>query len=109
MATFIALIDFTEHGIQNVKETGKRADKFVELAKASGAKVRDIFWTMGSHDGVLIFDAPDGETAASLLLKLGSFGEVRTTTLQAFDHAQIDAIVSKSLKKSGKAKAVKKK
>ena len=28
-----------------------------------GVKVRDIFWTLGHFDGVIVFDAPDDETA----------------------------------------------
>jgi len=41
-------------------------------AKKMGAKVTDIYWTMGDHDGVLIFEAPDDQTASPLLLHLGA-------------------------------------
>ena len=45
-----------------------------------GVKVTDIYWTLGDHDGVLIFEAPDDETATTLLLHLGAVGNVHTTT-----------------------------
>ena len=39
-----------------------------------GVKVTDIYWTLGDHDGVLIFEAPDDETATTLLLHLAALG-----------------------------------
>jgi uncharacterized protein with GYD domain len=40
-----------------------------------GVKVSDIYWISVDHDGVLIFEAPDDETATTLHLHLGSKGE----------------------------------
>ena len=95
MATFIVLIDFTEQGIRNFKDTSKRAKAFAEIATRSGVTVKDVYWTVGPHDGVLIFDAPDDETAASILLWLGGQGNVRTKSLRAFDRSQISSIIDK--------------
>lgn len=96
MATYIVLIDFTEQGIRNIKDTTKRADVLVETAKSAGVTVKEVYWTMGVYDGVLIIEAQDDETAASLLLTLCSFGNVRTKTMRAFDRSEIEAIVAKA-------------
>ena len=64
-------------------------------AKKLGAKVKDIYWTLGDHDGVLIFEAPDDESATSVLLHLGSMGNVHTTTVRAFTAAEMDKILAK--------------
>lgn len=88
MATFIALLDFTDQGIRNIKDSPHRADQFQKLAERAGARVVGQYWTIGSHDGVLILEAPDDAVAASVLLDLGSSGNVRTTTLRAFEWAE---------------------
>jgi uncharacterized protein with GYD domain len=87
MATFIALLDFTDHGIRNIRDSPHRADQFNALAERAGARVVAQYWTIGSHDGVLILEAPNDQVAASILLALGAAGNVRTTTLRAFEWA----------------------
>lgn len=96
MATYIVLIDFTEQGIRNIKDTAKRADVLVESAKSAGVTVKEVYWTMGAYDGVLILEAQDDETTASFLLSLGSFGNVRTKTMRAFSRSEIEGIVAKA-------------
>ena len=93
MATFIALLDFTEQGIRNIKDSPHRADQFNALAERAGAKVVGQYWTIGSHDGVLILEAPDDTRAASILLALGAAGNVRTTTLRAFEWADAQELI----------------
>jgi uncharacterized protein with GYD domain len=84
MATFIVLSSFTEQGIRNVKETINRAEAFKEMAKKRGATVKDMYWTLGSRDTVVVFEAPDDETAAALVMSVSSVGNVRSETLRAF-------------------------
>lgn len=95
MATFITTIKFTQQGVKGIGETTKRAAALKAAGKKMGVKVRDIYWTLGDHDGVLIFDAADDETATTLLLHLGAMGNVHTTTCRAFTAAEMDKIVSK--------------
>ena len=45
------------------------------------------------HDGVLIMEANSEEKAASVLLHLGASGNVRTTTLRAFDWAEAQDLI----------------
>ena len=95
MATFITTIRFTEQGIQNIKDTGKRANAVKAAAKKMGVKVKNIYWTLGAFDGALVFDAPDDETATALMLSLGAQGNVQTKTARAFDAKEMDAVLSK--------------
>lgn len=85
MATFIALLDFTDQGVRTIKDSPHRADQFNRLAERAGAKVVAQYWTIGSHDGVLVLEAPDDTVAASILLALAAAGNVRTTTLRAYE------------------------
>lgn len=54
-----------------------------------GIKVSDIFWTLGRFDGLIIFDAPDEETATAAMLHLGSLGNVQTQTSRAYRAAEM--------------------
>jgi uncharacterized protein with GYD domain len=85
MATFIALITETQLGETHIDESVTRASKFRDEAARFGARITGMYWTLGSYDGVLIFEAPDDEKAAALLYQLMSKGAVRTQTLRAFD------------------------
>src|SRR5260221_7325262 len=95
MATFITTIKFTQQGIKAICETTKRAAALKAAAKKMGVQITDIYWTLGDHDGVLIFEAPDDETASSMLLHLGAMGNVHTTTCRAFTAAEMDKILAK--------------
>ena len=96
MATYITLFSWTEQGIRGVKDTVKRAAKFNAAIKKAGGKVKDIYWTMGRHDGVIVYDAPDDETATALMIGGGAQGNVRTETLRAFDQRAMKKILSKA-------------
>ena len=96
MATFITTIKFTEQGIKAIGDTTKRASSIKSTAKKMGIKVKDIYWTLGAYDGLLIFDAPDDETATALLLHLGSQGNLQTTTAKAFTASEIDKVLAKT-------------
>jgi uncharacterized protein with GYD domain len=95
MATFITTIKFTQQGVKGVHDTTKRAAAIKAAGKRLGVKVTDVYWTMGDYDGVLIFQAPDDETAATLPLHLGALGNVHTKSMRAFTAAEMDAILAK--------------
>ena len=92
MATFITTIKFTEKGIQGIQESPKRAAAFKAAAKKMGVKVTEIYWTLGYFDGVLIFDAPDDETATAAMLHLSAQGNVHTTTARAFRSPEMEKV-----------------
>jgi uncharacterized protein with GYD domain len=98
MATFISTINFTQKGIEAIGETSKRAAAFRSAVEKMGVKVANIYWTLGSFDGLIIFDAPDDETATAAMLQLSSKGTVHTSTARAFDAAEIEKIVGKLAK-----------
>ena len=42
------------------------------------------YYTFGEYDVVIVIEAPNDETVMSLVLRVGSAGNVRTKTLKAF-------------------------
>jgi uncharacterized protein with GYD domain len=95
MASYIALLQLTDQGVRSIKETTKRAAAVTEMASRMGAKIVDVFWTLGPYDVVLVAEAPDDETMTAFALKISSFGNVKTQTLRAFRAAEMDGILSK--------------
>ena len=95
MATFISLVNLTQQGIRDFKDSPDRAAKFSSMVEKAGAKVKEVYWTIGSYDVVVVMEAPDDETAAAVMLGLGSLGNVRTQTMRAFDSSEMKEIISK--------------
>jgi len=96
MATFVSLINWTDQGVKSFRESGKRADAFAELIQKSGGSVKAIYWMLGEYDIVAITEAPDAEVATAALLQVGSLGNVRTTTMEAFDRDAFERIIAKA-------------
>ena len=99
MATFISTIRFTQQGIKGFGETTHRAAALKATARKMGVKVTGVFWTLGDYDGLLICEAPDDETATAMLLHLGSLGNVQTSTVRAFNSAEMDSILKSTVGK----------
>jgi uncharacterized protein with GYD domain len=96
MPTYISLINYTDQGIRTVKDTLGRSDAAQQLASSMGGSLNAIYWTLGSYDLVAVSEAPDDETATAFALALGSQGNVRTTTLRAFDADAMRGILAKT-------------
>ncbi|MGW3659910.1 GYD domain-containing protein [Streptomyces sp. NPDC005151] len=96
MATYVTLLNWTDQGVRNYKDTAKRAEDFAAAAQKLGAKLLSIYWTVGPYDLVVVVEAPDDETATATLLQLGGVGNVRTTTLRAFGQEEMDRIIAKA-------------
>ena len=95
MATFISLVNLTEKGVREFHGTADRAAKFKAMAAEAGVKMKDVYWTMGAYDALLILEAPDNQAVAAALLGLASLGNVRTQTLPAFNSTEVKEIISK--------------
>ncbi len=93
MATFITLMNFTDQGIKTVKDSQNRAEAFTAMAGKLGVTVKNIYWTVGNYDIVVVVDGPD-ESVTSALLRIGSAGNVRTQTLRAFSAEEMGRIIS---------------
>jgi uncharacterized protein with GYD domain len=94
METYIVLLNFTQQGIANVKESPARANAFKQAIEAAGGKQLGWYLTIGRYDIVVILQAPNGKTVSKILLALGSLGNVRTETLRAFTLDEFKEIVA---------------
>lgn len=95
MPTYIALVNFTEQGIRNIIQTTERAKTLTAVAAKLGVRIKDIYWTMGAYDAVLVADAPGDEAITTLALSAGAAGNIRTQTMRAYTADEINKILAK--------------
>ena len=95
MPRYVVLVNWTEQGIKNVKQTIERTDSGGDIARKHGLKLEQAYWTVGAYDMVTVFEAPDDEALSAHLLEIGSLGNVRTTTLRAYDEEEMSGIIRK--------------
>ena len=95
MPTYVSLFNWTGQGIRNVKETVNRYERSTELAEKHGVRFEQIYWTVGPYDIVAIAEAPDDESISAFLLELSSAGNLRTTTLRAYDREEMSGILER--------------
>jgi len=93
MATFVSLVSFTDQGIRNVKDSPARFDAFRAAAGKLGVTVKSVYWTVGSCDLVVTVDGPE-DAVTTLLLKIGSLGNVRSQTLRAYGEDEFRRILA---------------
>ena len=60
-----------------------------------GVRLKRIYWTVGAHDLVGVLEAPDVESVFAFLLEMASAGNVRSTTIRAFDREETSAIMGR--------------
>lgn len=95
MATYIALVNFTDQGVRQIRHTTERAKALINAASNLGVKIKDIYWTMGALDAVLIAEATDAESVMAFAASIGSLGNIRTQTLRAFTAEEMNQILEK--------------
>src|SRR5262245_28256714 len=96
MPTYVVLMNWTDQGIRTFAESPSSADAGAGEMKKNGITLKDIYWTVGHHDLVLVCEAPDEESMTASLLRLGAAGNVRTTTLRAFTREEFDRVAEQA-------------
>lgn len=94
MPTYITLVNYTQKGIENVKESPARLDRVKNAMKAAGGEFKAFYLTLGHYDMVVISEAPNDEAYATTMLAIGSAGAVRSKTLKAFTEDEYRKIIS---------------
>jgi uncharacterized protein with GYD domain len=94
MPTYISLLNWTQQGIQTVRDAPARLDAGKQAIKAMGGELKGFYLVMGQYDFVLIAELPNDEAVATLLLSLGAQGNVRTTTMRAFTEEEYRKLVA---------------
>ncbi len=93
MTTYVMLVQWTDQGMRQVKDSPKRLEVARRALQDMGGEFKAFYMTMGGYDIVAVYEAPDDAVAARFTLMLGMLGNVRTTTLKAFPEAAYREII----------------
>jgi uncharacterized protein with GYD domain len=96
MPRYVSLIDWTQQGAANFKDTVDRYEAAERQFEQLGVRFVDVYWTLGEHDIVAVLDAPDDETATAALLATASQGNIRTKTMRGFSREEMRAVIDKT-------------
>ena len=94
MTTYICLVNWTDQGVRQIKESPRRLDAAKKALNDMGGDFKTVFLTMGDFDLVITYEAPDDAVAARFTLQLGMLGNVRTRTLKAFPESAYREIIT---------------
>lgn len=94
MPTYVMLANWTDQGVRAIEEGPGRVVTARKALEEMGGKFLSVYMTMGVHDMVITYDAPDDAVAARFSLMLGKQGNVRTQSLKAFNEEAYRHIVN---------------
>ncbi len=95
MPSYVILLNWTDQGASNSRDTIARAQAFGSAIESAGGRVREHLYTLGDYDIVMVTEFPDDDTAAAAVLQLGWLGNVRTKTMRAFTDQEAAAIITR--------------
>ncbi|MEO8269723.1 MAG: GYD domain-containing protein [Aureliella sp.] len=93
MTRYLSLINFTDQGVRDVSHSVERASQFKKSVEGAGGKLLSQYWSIGDADGCVVFEAPDEQTGAALLLALAKAGNVRTRTMRLYDTQEFQQVL----------------
>jgi uncharacterized protein with GYD domain len=96
MASFVLLINWTDQGARTATDTLDREKTFRDMIEGLGGNLKHAYWTIGPYDIVAVVEAPDDETMTAVALKAAGWGNIRTTTLRAFNRDEMARIIEKA-------------
>ena len=96
MPTYVILMNWTDRWVREDRDSVRRREQADALAEKYGARIEQAYWTMGHYDMVTVIEAPDDESVTAMMLELTAGGNIRTSTLRAFDHDQMQAIIQRT-------------
>ena len=83
MTTFVSLINLTDQGIRDVKQSPHRFEAFKAMAARLGVQVKAAYYTVGQFDMIVIVEGNDQQAIASLLAT-NALGNIRSQTMLAY-------------------------
>ena len=93
MPHYISLMRWTSKGMAGLPAWRERVEEGERVITAAGGKLIGVYVTLGRYDVVEIFEAPDDDLAAEILMKLQRHGAEHTETLRAFTREEAEAII----------------
>ena len=91
----MTLMRWTSQGVAGLPAWRERVEDGEQIISEAGGSLVGVYVTLGRYDVVEIFEAPDDDTAAEILMKLQRHGAEQTETLRAFTREEAEDIVKR--------------
>jgi uncharacterized protein with GYD domain len=95
MPHYVTLMRWTSQGVAGLPAWRERVEDGQRIIAEAGGGLVGVYVTLGRYDVVEIFEAPNDETAAEIILKLQRHGAEHTETLRAFTREEAEEIIRK--------------
>jgi uncharacterized protein with GYD domain len=95
LAKYIVLFNWTDQGVKAAKDSVNRVQQTRGAFAATDTTIEAIYWCLGQYDLVAVVQAKDDQSVTAALLNLAAAGNVRTSTLRAFDQSEFEQIIRK--------------
>jgi uncharacterized protein with GYD domain len=93
MPHYITLMRWTSQGLAGLPAWRERVEEGERIIKEAGGDLIGVYVTLGRYDVVEIFEAPNDEIAAEILMKLQRHGAEHTETLRGFTREEAEEII----------------
>lgn len=84
MPTFMLMLNWTDQGARNAKDSSKRAQAAKAMAEKLGSKLLSAYVTTGQYDVIATVEMPNGDAVVKYASAISASGNARTTTVRAF-------------------------
>ena len=101
MLSYVVLGNYTDQGVQDMRDLGPRLAAARDLIEAAGGKLISWYLTVGPYDFVAVTEVPSLEVGAGITLALGAQGNIRTLTMQALTEEEAIAVVGHASPSTG--------
>lgn len=103
MALFISYVSYSQSGLKGLLANPQdRTGAIQSLIEKVGGKVVALYNTTGTHDVVLVSEAPDGSDAVALSMAVSASGSVsKVETVRAWTGAEFKAVIEKAASLTG--------
>jgi uncharacterized protein with GYD domain len=95
MVRRIMLMKLTDQGVKDIKNAPQRIEQGTKAFEKVGGKMIGFYAVTGEYDYIAIGESPNDEVGMAFVMGLSAFGNVRTTTIQAFTTEEFAEMVKK--------------
>jgi uncharacterized protein with GYD domain len=99
MAKYLFHASYTAEGAKGLLKDGgtKRRQAAESVITSAGGKLEAFYFAFGKSDAIVIVDAPDNVTVASVALAINASGAVTTSTTVLMTPEEVDQAVKKTV------------
>jgi len=95
MATYLITFEFTQKGVEQIKDSPARVEAAKQVVKSQGGEMKAFYGVLGARfDTLFIVEAPDDEAMGRMVAGIAKEGCVRTQTHRLFNEEEYRRVLA---------------